>query len=168
MGKNQDTGLWEEQNEPVKNEYPFVWDIVVEELKRSSPTNPNQKMALDFFLIDIHRRDQTGLKKYGTRLQPFNGRNATQDAYEEQTDAVVYLRSAIFEHDVKHLIQTQESSFIKQGLISAYHASIDTALKLKYILLIDKEKRDNEFTVEPIDYRGPEELRVDKPIIVVP
>jgi hypothetical protein len=38
-----------------------------------------------------------GATKYGTRLQPFNGRDSMRDAYEESMDLVVYLRNAIEE-----------------------------------------------------------------------
>ena len=54
---------------PIKNNLPAVWDLV---------------------LKDIKERDQSGLKKYGTRLQPNNGRNPLIDAYQEALDLVVY------------------------------------------------------------------------------
>lgn len=66
------------QPEPVKNDLPAVWDLVV---------------------ADMTVRDQAGLKKYGTRLQPDNGRDVLRDAYEEALDLAVYLRQALFERD---------------------------------------------------------------------
>lgn len=48
---------------------------------------------------DMVDRDNMGLEKYGTRLQPHNGRDALKDAYQEALDLVVYLRQAIFERD---------------------------------------------------------------------
>lgn len=65
-----------EQPAPVANKRPAVWDLVIEDMKG---------------------RDQTGLARYGTRLQPFNGRKALQDLYEELLDAVVYTRQKIEE-----------------------------------------------------------------------
>lgn len=62
--------------DPVKNNKPAVWDLVIK---------------------DIQERDAIGEKKYGVRLQPFNGRNALIDAYQEALDLVVYLRQQIFE-----------------------------------------------------------------------
>ena len=56
---------------PKKNEYPAVWDLVMEDMKD---------------------RDYIGLVRYGTRLQPFNGRNSLVDLTEELLDAMVYLR----------------------------------------------------------------------------
>lgn len=48
---------------------------------------------------DMMVRDHMGYKKYGTRLQPFNGRDALVDAYQEALDLCVYLRQAIEERN---------------------------------------------------------------------
>lgn len=61
---------------PEKNIEPAVWDLV---------------------MLDIIERDETGVQKYGTRLQPNNGRDALVDAYQEALDLVVYLRQTIYE-----------------------------------------------------------------------
>jgi hypothetical protein len=42
------------QPPPIANEHPAVWDLVV---------------------ADMRARDESGLVKYGTRLQPHNGRD---------------------------------------------------------------------------------------------
>ena len=65
---------------PEKNKYPAVWDLVMEDMKS---------------------RDYMGYQHYGTRLQPFNGRDVLKDAYQEALDLAVYLRQAIFERDNK-------------------------------------------------------------------
>jgi hypothetical protein len=67
-----------EQDAPVRNQHPAVWDLVQ---------------------VDMKERDWTGAAKYGTRLQPHNGRDALIDAYQEALDLVVYLRQAIYEWD---------------------------------------------------------------------
>lgn len=46
---------------------------------------------------DMQNRDAEASVKYGTRLYPYNGRNALTDAYQEALDLVVYLRQAIYE-----------------------------------------------------------------------
>jgi hypothetical protein len=56
---------------------------------------------LDLVLNDIKQRDAFGEKKYGTRLQPFNGRKQLRDVYEELLDMVVYLRTLIYEEEQK-------------------------------------------------------------------
>ena len=65
---------------PSKNRQPAVWDLV---------------------LADIYERDKDGQEKYGTRLQPHNGRDPLVDAYQEALDLVVYLRQALFERNGK-------------------------------------------------------------------
>lgn len=69
-----------EQPTPVKNDHPHVADMVV---------------------MDIMSRKQFGMMKYGTALQPHNGRDALADAYQEALDLCKYLRQAIYERDGK-------------------------------------------------------------------
>lgn len=63
---------------PIKNDKPAIWDLV---------------------MLDIIERDEYGQEKYNTRLQPFNGRDALIDAYQEALDLIVYLRQLIYERD---------------------------------------------------------------------
>lgn len=65
MGSNR------EQDAPKPNMNPAVWGLV---------------------LLDMADRDLKGAEKYGTRLQPHNGRDFLLDLYEELLDAVVYAR----------------------------------------------------------------------------
>lgn len=51
----------------------------------------------DLVIADIEARKLQGLQKYGTLLQPFNGRDALTDAYQEALDLAQYLRQAIEE-----------------------------------------------------------------------
>ncbi len=66
------------QPAPIPNDLPGIWGLVVN---------------------DMISRDAFGLEKYGTSLQPHNGRDVLMDAYEEALDLCVYLRQAIFERD---------------------------------------------------------------------
>jgi len=68
--------LSDKEPPPEKNDHPAVWDLVLE---------------------DIRVRDEFGKQKYGTRLQPFNGRDPLIDGYQEALDLTVYLRAAIYE-----------------------------------------------------------------------
>lgn len=61
---------------PKNNEHVPTWELVVE---------------------DMIKRDNMGRWKYSTPLQPFNGRDSLQDAYEEALDLAVYLKNAILE-----------------------------------------------------------------------
>ena len=64
--------------QPVVNDQPATWDLVV---------------------ADMRERDKFGHVKYGTALQPHNGRDQLSDAYQEALDLCVYLRNALFERD---------------------------------------------------------------------
>jgi len=68
------------QPTPIKNDLPAVKDLVA---------------------TDISERAEFGLKKYGTYLQPNNGRDFLVDAYQEALDLVHYLRGLIYERDGK-------------------------------------------------------------------
>jgi hypothetical protein len=65
---------------PVQNEKPAVWSLV---------------------MADMRARDEFGRAKYGTPLQPHNGRDWLADAYQEALDLCVYLRQGLFERDGK-------------------------------------------------------------------
>lgn len=64
--------------DPKRNNAPAVWDLVIS---------------------DMQDRDNFGLQRYATRLQPHNGRDALKDAYQEALDLTVYLRQALYERD---------------------------------------------------------------------
>lgn len=51
-------------------------------------------------IADIEARREVGIERYGTALQPNNGRDALRDAYEEALDLACYLRQAIAERDM--------------------------------------------------------------------
>lgn len=72
------TDSYLDQPDPVQNDKPACWDLVMQ---------------------DMQRRDDVGLARYGTRLQPGNGRDALKDAYAEALDLCVYLRQALYERD---------------------------------------------------------------------
>lgn len=65
---------------PTPNDKPAIWPIVMGEMQA---------------------RHELGIKRYGTPLQPNNGRDMLRDAYEEVLDLAVYLRGAIYERDGK-------------------------------------------------------------------
>ena len=67
-----------EQPEPVTNDRPAVWPLVI---------------------MDMANRDHVGRLRDGVSLQPHNGRDALRDAYKEALDLCAYLRQAIMERD---------------------------------------------------------------------
>lgn len=65
---------------PSENHHPAIWDLVIEDMKA---------------------RDKFGRGKYKTPLQPFNGRDADADLYQELLDACAYSRQKLYERDGK-------------------------------------------------------------------
>lgn len=68
----------EHQQQPIKNDKPCIQDLVI---------------------ADIEARKQVGIERYGTTLQPFNGRSALLDAYQEALDLCQYLRQLLYEEE---------------------------------------------------------------------
>lgn len=67
-----------EQEMPIKHDGPCIQDMVI---------------------ADIEKRKAIGLQRYGSLLQPNNGRDALRDLYEELMDACQYIRQVIYERD---------------------------------------------------------------------
>jgi hypothetical protein len=55
--------------------------------------------VVDLVVADMQARKALGAQRYGVALQPFNGRDALRDAYEEALDLAMYLKQAIMERD---------------------------------------------------------------------
>lgn len=70
----------EDQPMPAKNDRPSVQSMVI---------------------ADIEAREQVGISRYGTALQPFNGRDALRDLYEELLDGAMYVKQQMIERDAK-------------------------------------------------------------------
>lgn len=64
---------------------------------QAAPVANTGPSAHDLVVSDLRQRKEFGFEKYGTELQPDNGRDSLQDAYEEVLDLAVYLRNAIEE-----------------------------------------------------------------------
>lgn len=81
------------QPAPVPNDRPCSWDAVIGRVLLMR--DRIEGMAPDHeALIELMRaRDEFGLRKYGTRLQPFNGRDSLADAIDEALDLCVYLEN---------------------------------------------------------------------------
>jgi hypothetical protein len=77
------------QPRPIPNNHRASWGVVLRDLEKAYQ-GPVATIVRD----DICERDYVGEQKYGTRLQPFNGRDSLLDAYEEALDLTVYLKNA--------------------------------------------------------------------------
>jgi hypothetical protein len=63
---------------PVVNDHPDIQSMVI---------------------ADIEKRRQVGISRYGTALQPHNGRDMLLDLYEELMDAAIYIKGVMVERD---------------------------------------------------------------------
>lgn len=68
-------------------------------VKQPAPIPNDREAIADLVIVDHHDRKAHGINVYGTPCQPFNGRNALQDAYEEVLDLSIYLKQAIVEKE---------------------------------------------------------------------
>lgn len=62
-----------------------------------APVANDRPHIADLVIADIQERKEQGIAKYGTPLQPFNGRRPLTDAYQEVLDLGQYIRQAIEE-----------------------------------------------------------------------
>ena len=69
--------------------------------EQQNPKPNNLPCIQDLVIADIENRKRVGKERYGTLLQPFNGRSALWDAYFEAVDLVQYLRQLIYETEEK-------------------------------------------------------------------
>lgn len=114
--------LTDEQSAPTpeRAELPAVWDVVMADVARYDVLQESADVSADEdqmygvvlgmlplvarhlgtdLLADMRERDAAGRQRYGTPLQPHNGRRALVDAYQELLDAAVYLRQHLYERD---------------------------------------------------------------------
>lgn len=92
----------------MSQEYDDMIDVGVDmdntlwNVKQMTPPTPNSSEPVaNQVMADLHSRKVFGIKKYGTPLQPNNGRDALQDAYEEALDLCCYLKQRLMEMEAK-------------------------------------------------------------------
>lgn len=100
-----------ETYEEFKGDVEISGDIAMEKRRMRSRKNkgvceqpePRAVEGGDYIYLrvidDMRSRADMGVRKYGTYLQAFNGRDGLRDAYEEVLDLAVYLRQVIDERD---------------------------------------------------------------------
>lgn len=79
-GTKQNPALSNPEPQPAANNHAAIWPLVI---------------------ADMRERNESGVAKYGTPLQAFNGRKPLVDAYQELLDLAVYLRQEIYERGSK-------------------------------------------------------------------
>lgn len=84
---------------PLGEEYPDLLDGVRAPLPQPQPApvvNEHSPIVPQV-IEDLNTRAVAGRLKYGTTLQPFNGRDPARDAYEEAQDMTLYLKQFVIE-----------------------------------------------------------------------
>lgn len=62
---------------------------------------PNDRPSIQSLVrADLDLREQVGIERYGTALQPNNGRDGLRDLYEELLDAACYIKQLIVEREI--------------------------------------------------------------------
>ncbi|AZS07866.1 hypothetical protein SEA_KABOCHA_11 [Gordonia phage Kabocha] len=107
----RDHGL-DVQPRPVNNDLPSAHDLVAEDIRVGMSLGFSVVHAYDNILDHfedmalmlgkdpkeiIANRKAFGFTKYGTPLQPHNGRKHLEDALDEMADTLVYLRCQMYE-----------------------------------------------------------------------
>lgn len=88
------------QSDPVPNDNKNVIDYIVDDLHdEDNLLHECEPMSSygDQVATDLCQRAMIGKERYGTFLQPFNGRDALLDAYEEALDLATYLMQVVVE-----------------------------------------------------------------------
>ncbi len=128
----QAAGL-EVQPDPMPNDLPSAHDLVIKFLKAGfknealdTPSADTLSLMfedlLEMYVVlnggskpaikEMKARKRFGLKKYGTILQPFNGRDALGDSRDELGDLVVYMAVKLYEiaNDNDPIRKTEEEN----------------------------------------------------------
>ena len=81
------------QPAPVPNNGPYIADLVTAEITAATELGAG-RVAI---AAEVRHRARIGADKYGTRLQPHNGRNALADLLDEIVDGIQYARQHLAE-----------------------------------------------------------------------
>lgn len=100
---------------------------------------------------DIKEREKQGIKTYGKTLNPYNGRNALTDLYEELLDASMYLKQYMNESGGV-LVDSHIHKLCQNGLASPYFkdhvnpSSIDICIGLTALIETEDGLVNHDFS----------------------
>ncbi len=83
----------EDQPPPNPNSKPAIWPLVIKDIERVGCGGISTRVR-PLLIADMGARHELGIERYGTPLQPFNGRDALIDAYQEALDLCAYMKQA--------------------------------------------------------------------------
>ena len=61
----------------------------------------DQPVIQDLVIADVENLKRRGHRRHEARLQPFNGKNALQDHYEQLLASVMYLKQLLIEEEMR-------------------------------------------------------------------
>ena len=89
-------------DDPMWNEIDIEWQKIVGNHFSPQPmSKPGNQSVLPEVIKDLQKREEVGIKKYGTKLKTSNGRSALIDALQESYDLCMYLKQAIMEEEAR-------------------------------------------------------------------
>lgn len=111
-------------------------------LDQPAPKHNDKPQCWPEVIKDMEERHRVGIARYGTPLQPFNGRNAPADFYAELLDACVYGKQL--------LIEREETLEVLRDLVAAIKPEINEKGAGGYLLarLSDAESLLNKLGAE--------------------
>lgn len=125
------------------------------------PKSNDSQSIHDLVIQDIADRKEFGFSKYGTLLQPCNGRKTAVDLHQELLDAVCYSRSLIEEQNaiIKALLLVVQQNMklednenlVFHWHLSANESAIDLLESLGYLKLAEMPGDFYKFTCKAID-----------------
>ncbi|GLZ34863.1 hypothetical protein Lesp02_70500 [Lentzea sp. NBRC 105346] len=91
----------------VKNARKFLANCGIEVdgdapafIEQPMPTPNGHPSIQSLVRADLEAREQVGIQRYGTALQPHNGRDALRDLYEELLDGACYVKQKMVEESI--------------------------------------------------------------------
>lgn len=108
--------------------------VTISFMDQPKPVVNEQALIVNKVIEDLNLRKEVGIQRYGVALQPFNGRNALQDAYEEALDLTQYLKQVIIENEklkdnFNTTVEALKEIFLYEYNIAGARTVADTALK---------------------------------------
>jgi hypothetical protein len=108
--------------------------------QEEAPIPNEEEPVFKQVIADLQERAEFGFKKYGVYLQPFNGRNAAMDAYQETLDHANYMRQLLDEWQIyADIIKALDKLFMAEEVKSAEAAL--TELRYLYIAYLSKTEK---------------------------
>lgn len=111
-----------EGDQPLPVIHEDVLDIqsrVIQDIISEEYVSHNR--AASKLISDITERRELGIARYGTALQPNNGRDALRDAYEEAIDLCMYLKQLIVERQMSRGFAGPLEIAYQQALVLAVY-----------------------------------------------